>query len=274
MEEKPLEIFISSIDDIIDILLVSYVIYKLLMIVRGTRAIQLLKGIMVIVVAWLISTYFELKTFQWLMSQAFTYGVLAIIIIFQPELRRALEKIGSGKLFLRHSNLDKEVLTKFTDEIVKTVTYLSKRRIGALIVIENEIGLTDYIESGTILNADISSEILINIFTPNTPLHDGAVIIRSNKIIAAACYLPLTENKVINKDLGTRHRAAIGMSEVSDAVTVISSEETGIISVAINGKIIRGLNEEKLKNVILSELNPPGKNYTTPFWRRRWNKNG
>lgn len=269
-----MELFISYIDDIIDILLVSYVIYKLLTLVRGTRAIQLLKGIMIIVVAWLISTYFELKTFQWLMSQAFTYGVLAIIIIFQPELRRALEKLGSGKLFLRHSNLDEEILKKIADEIVKAVIYLSKRRIGSLIVIEHEIGLTDYIEKGTIINADLSSEILINIFTPNTPLHDGAVIMRRDKIVAAACYLPLTENPYISRDLGTRHRAAIGMSEVSDALTVISSEETGIISVAINGKITRGFNEEKLKNIIISELSPQSKNIPSPFWRKGWKRNG
>ncbi len=269
-----MEIFISFIDDIIDILLVSYVIYKLLMIVRGTRAIQLLKGIMIIVIAWLISTYFELKTFQWLMSQAFTYGVLAIIIIFQPELRRALEKLGSGKFFLRHSNIDENNLLMITDEIVKTVSYLSKRRIGSLIVIEHEIGLTDYIESGTLLNADISSEMLINIFIPNTPLHDGAVIIRRDKIIAAGCYLPLSENPYISKELGTRHRAAIGMSEVSDAITVVSSEETGQVSMTINGKIIRGLNEESLKNKILSELSPSIRTNSSQFWRKRWNKDG
>ena len=269
-----MEIFLSSIDDIIDILLVSYVIYKLLMIVKGTRAIQLLKGIMIIVIAWLISTYFELKTFQWLMSQAFTYGVLAIIIIFQPELRRALEKLGSGKILMRHSNLDEEVLNKIADEIVKSVLYLSKRRIGALIVIEREIGLTDYIESGTIINADMNSQLLINIFTPNAPLHDGAVIIRRDKILAAACYLPLTENAYVSKELGTRHRAALGMSDVSDALTVISSEETGIISITKNGNIIRGFNEEKLKNIILSELSPLNKNSTGPFWRKRWRKNG
>lgn len=274
MGEKPLEIFFSSIDDIIDILLVSYVIYKLLMIVKGTRAIQLLKGIMIIIIAWLISTYFELKTFQWLMSQAFTYGVLAIIIIFQPELRRALEKLGSGKILMRHSNLDEGVLNKIADEIVKSVLYLSKRRIGALIVIEREIGLTDYIESGTIINADMNSQLLINIFTPNAPLHDGAVIIRRDKILAAACYLPLTENAYVSKELGTRHRAALGMSDVSDALTVISSEETGIISITKNGNIIRGFNEEKLKNIILSELSPLNKNSTGPFWRKRWRKNG
>lgn len=269
-----MEIFTSYLNDIIDILLVSYVIYKLLMIVRGTRAIQLIKGIMIIIIAWAVSTYFELKTFQWLMSQAFTYGVLAIIIIFQPELRRALEKLGSGKFFSRYLNIDEDNLNMIIDKIIESVSYLSKRKIGALIVIENKTGLTDYIETGTLINADISSELLINIFTPNTPLHDGAVIIKKDKIVAAGCFLPLSQSAYISKELGTRHRAAIGMSEVSDAITVISSEETGTVSITINGKIIRGLNEESLKNMLLSELSPSIKTNYSQFWRRRWKRDG
>jgi len=268
-----MEFFLSKIGDIIDILLVSYVIYKLLILVRGTRAIQLLKGIMVIVVAWLLSIYFELRTLQWLMSQAFTYGVLAIIIIFQPELRRALEKIGSGRFFVRTVHPEEEMISNMVNEVIKAVSYLSKRRIGALIVIERETGLTDYIESGTVLDAYISSELLINIFIPNTPLHDGAVIIRKNQIMAAGCYLPLSENPYISKELGTRHRAAIGMSEISDAISVVVSEETGHISISINGQIERGISEEILKNTLLTELNPPNKQ-TTSFWPKRWQKNG
>lgn len=263
---------LSFLDDIIDILIVSYVIYKLLTIVRGTRAMQLLKGIMVIVVAWLVSSFLDLKTLQWLMSQAFTYGVLAVIIIFQPELRRALEKLGSGKIFLRFTNIDEHVNDKIIDEVVKAANNLSKRRIGLLIVIEKNTGLTEYIESGTLLNADISSELLINIFIPNTPLHDGAVIINGSKINAAGCYLPLSENSYISKELGTRHRAAIGMTEVSDAVCVIVSEETGQISVTVNGIIIRGLNEERLRNKLKTELSLPVKSNTKTSWYKRWSK--
>lgn len=264
--------FVPVIDDIIDILLVAFVIYKLLMLVRGTRAIQLLKGIMVIVVAWLISTFFELRTLQWLMSQAFTYGVLAIIIIFQPELRRALEKIGSGSFLTRSMNPEEQIISNVIGEITKAASYLSKRRIGGLIVIERETGLTDYIETGTSLNAIVSSELLINIFIPNTPLHDGAVIIRKDQIMAAGCYLPLSESPYISKDLGTRHRAGIGMSEISDSVSVIVSEETGHISVSINGQLDRGLSEENLKNKLLSELTPHPKNVS--LWQKRWNRDG
>lgn len=268
-----MEFFLTKIDDIIDILLVSYVIYKLLLLVRGTRAIQLLKGIMVIVIAWLLSTYFELETLQWLMSQAFTYGVLAIIIIFQPELRRALEKLGSGNFFTRPVHPEEEALTQMVDEIIKAASYLSKRRIGALMVIERNTGLTDYVESGTQLDAVISSELLINIFIPNTPLHDGAVIIRKEQIVAAGCYLPLSENPYISKELGTRHRAAIGLTEISDAVSVVVSEETGHISVSINGQIERGLTEESLKHKLIAELQSSGKT-TGSLWSKRWNKNG
>lgn len=268
-----METVFSFLDDIIDILIVSYVIYKLLTIVRGTRAMQLLKGIIVIVVAWLVSSFLELKTLQWLMSQAFTYGVLAIIIIFQPELRRALEKLGSGQLFSRFTNVDEHTNNIVIDEITKTANYLAKRKIGLLIVIERNTGLTEYIESGTLLNADISSELIVNIFTPNTPLHDGAVIIHGNKINAAGCYLPLSENAYISKELGTRHRAAIGMTEVSDAVCVIVSEETGQISVTVNGIIIRGLNDERLRNKLKAELSPSIKKNTSSSWRKRWRKN-
>lgn len=268
-----MDVVFSRLNDIIDILLVSYVIYKLLLLVRGTRAIQLLKGIMIIVVTWLLSSYFDLMTLQFLMSQAFTYGVLAIIIIFQPELRRALEKLGSGRFFSRSSHPEEQNIVNMTNGIISAVNYLSKRRIGALIVIERETGLTDYIESGTYLDALLSSELLVNIFTPNTPLHDGAVILRKDQVMAAGCYLPLSENPFISKELGTRHRAAIGITELSDAISVIVSEETGHISISINGQIDRGLTEERLQRKLIAELNPPVKN-TGSVWYKRWHKNG
>lgn len=254
---------------IIDILLVSYVIYKLIMLLRGTRAIQLLKGIMVIVAAWLLSTFLELRTLQFLMSQAFTYGVLAIIIIFQPELRRALEQLGRGRLFSRtHAFADDQAVTQLVTEINKAAQYMAKRRIGGLIVIERNTGLSDYIETGTEISGKVSSELLINIFIPNTPLHDGAVIIRKNSVMAAGCYLPLSENPSIDKDLGTRHRAAIGMSEVSDAVSVVISEETGAISLAVNGELYRDLKEEVLKEHLSAHMQPMVKsNHSLWNWK-------
>jgi diadenylate cyclase len=260
------------IDDIVDILIVSYVVYKLILLLQGTRAVQLLKGIVVVVIAWMISIYFGLRTLQWLMSQVFTFGVLAIIIIFQPELRRALEQLGRGRLFSRSPQLDEQTVTKAIGDIVKAVNYLSKRRIGALIVIEKETGLADYIETGIDISAVISSELLINIFIPNTPLHDGAVIIRKDHIMAAGCYLPLSENPFISKELGTRHRAGIGMSEVSDAVSIIVSEETGHVSIAVNGTVDRDMKEEKLIERLFTEMKQTTKG--TSFWARKGENNG
>lgn len=261
------------INDIVDILLVTYIIYRLLLLIRGTRAIQLLKGILVIISVWFLSTFFDLRTLRWLMSEAFTYGVLAILIIFQPELRRALEQLGRGGWFSRMGDEqeDKEV-HYMVSEIVKAVQYMAKRRIGALLVIEQKTGLTDYIETGISLGAKVSSELLINIFIPNTPLHDGAVIIRKDKVMAAGCYLPLTENPLVDKELGTRHRAGIGLTEVSDALSVIVSEETGHVSLVINGRMHRDLDEEALFNRLRSEITPPEK--TTTFWNRRGKENG
>ncbi|SFL77799.1 diadenylate cyclase [Paenibacillus sp. 1_12] len=243
-----------NIKDIIDIVIVSYVIYKLILLVRGTRAIQLLKGIFVVVVTWALSTWFKLSTLQWMMNQMFTFGVLAVIIIFQPELRRALEQLGRGALFSRTPTETDTELNKRVGEVIKAVDYLARRKIGAIIVFERETGLNDYIESGIPIESHITSELLINIFIPNTPLHDGAVLVRNNRLMAAGCYLPLSENPFISKELGTRHRAAIGMSEVSDAVCVIVSEETGQISLALNGHIIRDIKEEALLSKLFEEL--------------------
>ncbi|MBP1996820.1 diadenylate cyclase CdaA [Paenibacillus eucommiae] len=271
-----MEYFTSiSIKDIVDILIVSYVIYKLILLVRGTRAIQLMKGILVVVITWVISIWFKLSTLQWMMNQAFTFGVLAVIIIFQPELRRALEQLGRGKLFSRSSSEDDEDINKRIGDIIKAVNYLAKRKIGALIVFEKETGLTDYVESGTAIESKISSELLINIFIPNTPLHDGAVIIRQNILMAAGCYLPLSENPFISKELGTRHRAAIGMSEVSDAMCIIVSEETGQISLTMNGHILRDMKEESLIFKLFEELKPKTKiKEKNPFLRWRGRSNG
>jgi diadenylate cyclase len=264
----------NSIKEIIDILIVSYVIYKLILLLRGTRAIQLLKGISVVVVAWVASIWFQLNTLKWLMNQMFTFGVLALIIIFQPELRRALEQLGRGKLFSRLSEVDQEIHQEI-GEVLKAVNYMCRRKIGALIVFERETGLNEYVESGTNIGAAVSSELLINIFIPNTPLHDGAVIIRQNRIEAAGCYLPLSENPFISKELGTRHRAAIGVSEMSDAISVVVSEETGQVSLAINGLVVRDIKEESLISKLYEELKPQSRSKDkSAFWKRKGGYNG
>ncbi|BAH41244.1 diadenylate cyclase CdaA [Brevibacillus brevis] len=256
-----------------DILLVTYVFYKIIMLIRGTRAVQLLKGIMVIVITWFLSKYFQLTALHALMNQAFTFGVLAVVIIFQPELRRALEQLGRGKLFSRSSSTqDEEVVGRLVQEVGKSVTYMAKRRIGALIVIERETGLNDYVETGIGINGRVSSELLINIFIPNTPLHDGAVIMRKDMIMAAACYLPLSENNSISKELGTRHRAAIGLSEVSDGIAIIVSEETGQVSFAAHGAMNRNLTEAQLAEMLTEQLQPlsKGKSMGSRWqWRRK-----
>lgn len=259
-----------KINDIIDILIVSYIIYNLIMIMRGTRAVQLMKGIFVVVVAWLASIWFELSALRWMMNEMITVGVLAIIVIFQPELRRALEQLGRGRLFIRSNSEDDQELHKRISEIIRAILFMAKSKIGALIVFERETGLNDYMESGIAIEGTISSELLINIFTPNTPLHDGAVIIRQNKVMAAGCYLPLSENPFISKQLGTRHRAAIGMGEVSDAVCVVVSEETGQISLTMNGQIVRDITEESLIDKLYEVLSVKHRiKERKPFWRRK-----
>lgn len=261
-----------SIRDIIDIGIVSYVIYKLILVVRGTRAIQLLKGIFVVVVAWALSSWFKLSTLQWMMNQMFTFGLVGVAIIFQPELRRALEQLGRGKLFSRSTAEQDHEINVRINEVLKAINYLSRRKIGALIVFERETGLSDYIESGIAIESHISSELLINIFIPNTPLHDGAVIMRKAQLMAAGCYLPLSENPFISKELGTRHRAAIGLSEVSDAVCVIVSEETGQVSIAMNGHILRDIKDDVLLAKLIEELTPKSKNKEKNSiwkWRKR-----
>lgn len=246
--------FIDYISNAIDILLVWYVVYKLLMVIRGTKAVQLLKGIFVIVIVRAVSGLFGLSTLSWIMEQALTWGFLAVIIIFQPEVRRALEQLGRGRIFSRSAIQEDEEQRKIIEALLKSVRYMSKRRIGALISIEKETGMNDYIETGIPMQSVITSELLINIFIPNTPLHDGAVIIQKDQIAAAACYLPLSENPFISKELGTRHRAALGISEVTDSLTIIVSEETGAISVTRNGDLYRNLTEEEFEGILEHQL--------------------
>ncbi|HIX42544.1 membrane protein [Kurthia sp. 3B1D] len=259
--------------NILDILLVWYVIYKGLTLIRGTKAVQLLKGIFVIFIIRVATVLLGLDTLGWITKQIIDFGFLAIIIIFQPEIRRALEQIGRGKLFSRSSNLKEEQeQDRLVQAMTKSVGYMAKRRIGALVSIEKDTGLTDYIETGIQMNSEISSELMINIFIPNTPLHDGAVIVKKNKIAAAACYLPLSENPFISKELGTRHRAAIGISEVTDAITIIVSEETGGISLTVNGDIHRDLSLEEFEVRLRRAWFGDMTDQTAPKWNWRGGK--
>jgi len=261
---------------IVDIALVWYVIYKLINVIRGTKAVQLLKGILVILLVRLVSEWLGLITLSWMMQQAINWGFLAVIIIFQPELRRALEQLGRGRFFSRSSTQDDDNQEKTVDAIIKATDYMAKRRIGALISIERETGMSDYIETGIRLNSNISSELLINIFIPNTPLHDGAVIIQKSNVSAAACYLPLSESPFISKELGTRHRAALGISEVTDSITVIVSEETGGISLTKNGELHRDLKVEELKELLTREMinHNKDKQASSARWNWRGKQNG
>lgn len=240
--------------DIIDVGIVSFIIYHMMLLVRGTRAVQLLKGIFLLVATWAISTWFNLYTLKWLMNQMFNFGIFTVLILFQPELRRVLEQLGRGKFFTRSGSFVVSNLSEQIDEIIRAVRSMAKRKVGALIVFERKTGINEMIESGIAMESRISSELLMNIFTPNSPLHDGAVIIRGNQIMAAGCYLPLSENPFISKELGTRHRAGIGVSEVSDSISLIVSEETGQISLSINGLIVRDINEESLISKLHEEL--------------------
>lgn len=236
----------------IDILIVAFFIYQLIMVVRGTRAVHLLKGIAVIVLIKVGSYFFQLQTVEWIVDLVIQWAVLALIIIFQPEMRRGLEHLGRGSLFRKKK--DKDPGEELVASILKSVQYMSKRRIGALISIEMQTGLEEFINTGISMEADVSGELLINTFIPNTPLHDGAVIIRDYKIASAASYLPLSESPLISKELGTRHRAAIGLSEVSDAVTIVVSEETGGVSISENGKLYRDLSKEDFENYLNKAL--------------------
>ncbi|SFH88903.1 diadenylate cyclase CdaA [Pisciglobus halotolerans] len=239
--------------NIVDILIVAFFIYQLITVLRGTKAVQLLKGIAFIVLIKVASFFFQLQTVEWIVDLVIQWAVLALIIIFQPEMRRGLEHLGRGSLFSRKkrkSNPGEELVA----HLVKAVQYMSKRRIGALISIQVDTGMEEYINTGIPLDADISGELLINIFIPNTPLHDGAVIIKDYKIASAASYLPLSESSLISKELGTRHRAAIGLSEVTDALTIVVSEETGGVSITQDNELFRDLTNEEFEEYLTKNL--------------------
>ena len=240
-----------SFTAIIDILVVAFIFYKGYMLIKETRAEQLLKGIAFIIILIPISAILNLSMLYFILSKTLTIGIISVVIIFQPEIRRALEHLGRSAFEDKHGFVDKEQRNIYVNEIVNAVSNLADSKTGALIAIEQGTGLGEIISSGTIIEAKITSNLLENIFVVNTPLHDGATIIGKDKILAAGCVLPLTNNKEINKQLGTRHRAGIGLSEISDALVIIVSEETGIISLAINGRLTRNYDKDRLRSILL-----------------------
>ena len=238
-----------TVTDVIDIAIIAVLLFEAVMLVRRTRAVQVLKGVAVFIIVGYISSILKLKTLSWLIQTGINNGVLAILILFQPEFRRALEQLGRGTKIELHKN-EKTENEYIIDELAKCLTNLAKRRVGALVVIEGKTGLQDVMETGTQIDSVISAALLENIFEPNTPLHDGAVVLRRNRIASAACMLALSDSNLISSSLGTRHRAGLGISETTDATVLIVSEETGIISMASEGKLTRYLDETALRQIL------------------------
>lgn len=238
-----------TVMDFLDILIIAFLLYELLMLVRRTRAVQVIRGVAIFVIISYLSDVLGLKTLSWLFRSIVNNGAIALLILFHPEIRKALEQLGRGTKLEHH----KHELTedeRIIQELTTCLMDLSRRQVGALIVIEGRTGLQDVMETGIPVDATISSALLENIFVPNTPLHDGAVIIRDTRVASAACVLNLSDSQSISSSLGTRHRAGLGISEATDATVLIVSEETGIISMAQDGKLVRYLDEEKLREIL------------------------
>lgn len=261
--------------DVAEIIILAFLIYHIMLWIKTTRAWALVKGFIVILVFLLLAFLFEMDTILWIAARIFNIGILAIVIVFQPELRRALEQLGQKNIIADILALDstKEETEKFSDRtaeaIVKACVEMSKAKTGALIVIENTVPLGEYERTGITLDAQISSQLLINIFEHNTPLHDGAIIVRGNRVVSATCYLPLSDNMALSKELGTRHRAAVGISEVSDAMTIVVSEETGAISVSCQSELKRNVTAEVLREQLEILQNKPTEGKRFRLWKGR-----
>jgi len=259
--------------DLIDILVVTLIVFQILMLVRRTRAVQLVAGLGVLFAAYLISQTLQLYTLQWVLRSVAFALPFALLVLFQPELRRMVEQLGRGGVSLvglTTHGLDREARIRLVNDVARAARILGSRKIGALIVLERSVGLADFIETGIRIDAVATVQLLINIFFPNTPLHDGALIIRGDRLVAAGCLLPLTERPGLSRALGTRHRAAIGITEETDAVAVVVSEETGTISLAREGRLTRGLTEEELKGTLLALSGPqplPRASFSVPSFR-------
>jgi len=260
-----------GLNSVIDILILAYVIYKLMGWIKQTRAWSLLKGVAVILVIFGLSVLFELYALNWIITNTFSVGLMMIVVIFQPEMRKALEQLGKGKIvtfFTSVERSDERLSTHTVDEIIVAARKMSTVRTGALMIIEQDVALGDLISTGIPIDAVVSSQLLINIFENKTPLHDGAVIICNNRVAAATCILPLTQSEV-SSDLGTRHRAAIGASEVSDAYCLVVSEETGAISIAKGGMLYRDLSDQDLRSTLTENKKPPRRKLV--LWKGRRN---
>lgn len=247
--------------DIIEIIIISFLMYQILLWIKNTRAWMLFKGIIVLLLFTAAAYLFQMNTILWLANKTINVGIIAVVIIFQPELRRALEQLGRknflGRVF--NNEVSKNASEHFSDktinEILRAVYQMGRARTGALIVIEKEVGLGEYERTGITVDAVVSASLLINIFEHNTPLHDGAILVRGNRVVSATCYLPLSDNMELSKDLGTRHRAAVGVSEVTDSFTIVVSEETGSVSVAEGGNLKRNVDEETLRELLMNIQN-------------------
>ena len=264
-----------TMTDVVEILIITFLFYYMLVWIKNTRAWVLLKGIMVILLFVLVAAVFQMNTIIWIAKNTLSVAITAIVIIFQPEIRKALENLGQKNFFTSFFVFDfsKGEIAKFTDktinELVKACYEMGKVKTGALIVIEDEIVLSEYERTGIAVDGILTSQLLINIFEKNTPLHDGAVIVRGDRVVSATCYLPLTDSLSISKDLGTRHRAAVGISEVSDSLTIVVSEETGKVSIAMGGELYRNVDAEFLKNKLSFIQHREKKVSKIELWRRR-----
>ena len=264
-----------TMTDVVEILIITFLFYYMLVWIKNTRAWVLLKGIMVILLFVLVAAVFQMNTIIWIAKNTLSVAITAIVIIFQPEIRKALENLGQKNFLTSFFAFDfsKGEIAKFTDktinELVKACYEMGKVKTGALIVIEDEIVLSEYERTGIAVDGILTSQLLINIFEKNTPLHDGAVIVRGDRVVAATCYLPLTDSLSISKDLGTRHRAAVGISEVSDSLTIVVSEETGKVSIAMGGELYRNVDAEFLKNKLSFIQHREKKVSKIELWRRR-----
>jgi len=260
--------------DFVEIIIISLLVYNILVWIKNTRAWVLLKGIIVILLFCLIAAFFQMNTILWIVGKTINVAVIAVIIVFQPELRRALESLGRKNFLSSIFNFDSQKnQERFSDrtvgEITKAVFEMAKVKTGALIVVEQDMVLTEYERTGIMLDSVVSSQLLVNIFEHNTPLHDGAIIVRGDRIVSATCYLPLSDNMELSKELGTRHRAAVGVSEASDALVIVVSEETGNVSVAIGGNLFRNMDGENLKRKLGFIQNRSIDTDRFKLWRRR-----
>lgn len=258
----------NIIRSLIDIAIVAYLFHRILGLIKGTRAEQLLKGLVILLVFSIFASYFSLDMVNWLINKLWIVFAITLPIVFQPELRRLLEQLGRGGFFISPLGAEQQEQGRVLEELEEAVTVLSRNKIGALIILVRQTGLNEYLESGTPIDAVVTAGLLINIFTPDTPLHDGAVVISQGRIDRAACFLPLSDNLKLDRELGTRHRAGIGVTEVSDALAIIVSEETGSISLAQDGQIKRHLTGQELKDILKPELSSPSR--WNSAWLRRW----